>query len=158
MNLEQLGLLGIFIAGAIPWFEAIAVVPSGILFGLDPILVVIAAVLGNTSTIFLFAFAGSRIRQWFVDRRRAQGKEGESGRYAKAQRAFDKWGIYGLGVLGPILVGTQFSAAVAVAAGVKPLKTSIIITVGMALWAILIAVVMVAVGLESLLDLGLSTT
>jgi len=23
MNLEQLGLLGVFIAGAIPWFEAI---------------------------------------------------------------------------------------------------------------------------------------
>ncbi|MFM2020229.1 MAG: hypothetical protein RL718_810, partial [Actinomycetota bacterium] len=47
MNYEQLGLLGIFIAGAIPWMEAIAVVPAGILFGLDPVLTVIAAVAGN---------------------------------------------------------------------------------------------------------------
>jgi hypothetical protein len=43
MNLEQLGLFGVFLAGAIPWFEAIAVVPAGILFGLDPVLTVIAA-------------------------------------------------------------------------------------------------------------------
>ncbi len=49
MNIEQLGLVGIFIAGAIPWFEAIAVIPSGIIFGLDPVLTVIAAVLGKDS-------------------------------------------------------------------------------------------------------------
>ena len=30
MNLEQLGYFGIFLAGAIPWFEAIGVVPVGI--------------------------------------------------------------------------------------------------------------------------------
>ena len=40
MNLEQLGLLGVFIGGAIPWFEAIAVVPAGIVLGLDPVLTV----------------------------------------------------------------------------------------------------------------------
>ena len=39
MNLEQLGLFGIFLAGAIPWFEAIVAVPGGILFGLDPLLI-----------------------------------------------------------------------------------------------------------------------
>jgi hypothetical protein len=36
MNLEQWGLFGIFLAGAIPWMEAIAVVPSGIVLGLNP--------------------------------------------------------------------------------------------------------------------------
>jgi hypothetical protein len=47
MNLEQLGLLGVFTAGAIAWFEAIAVVPAGILIGLDPIWVEIAAATGG---------------------------------------------------------------------------------------------------------------
>ncbi|MFM2023646.1 MAG: hypothetical protein RIR89_1038 [Actinomycetota bacterium] len=153
MNLEQLGLIGIFIAGAIPWFEAIAVIPSGIIFGLDPVLTVIAAVLGNGLTIFVFAYAGSQIRQWLIKRREQKGKTGESARFAKAQAAFDKYGIFGMAILGPILIGTQFAAAISVAAGVKPLKTGIIITAGMALWSVVIAWVLLAIGADQFLEL-----
>ena len=150
MNYEQLGLLGIFIAGAIPWMEAIAVVPAGILFGLDPVLTVIAAVAGNAITIFLFAYAGASIRTWLIKRREAKGKTGDSPKYLKAIAAFDKYGIWGMAALGPILIGTQFAAAASVAAGVKPLKVSILITASMALWSIAIAWVMVALGVNIL--------
>jgi len=150
MNYEQLGLLGIFIAGAIPWMEAIAVVPAGILFGLDPVLTVIAAVAGNAITIFLFAYAGSSIRTWIIRRREAKGKSGDSPKYQKAIAAFDKYGIWGMAALGPILIGTQFAAAASVAAGVKPLRVSILITASMALWSIAIAWVMVALGVKIL--------
>lgn len=148
MNLEQLGLLGIFIAGAIPWFEAIAVVPAGILFGLDPVLTVIAAVTGNAITIFLFAYAGSSIRSWLIKRREAKGKTGDSPKYQKAIAAFDKYGIWGMAALGPILIGTQFAAAASVAAGVKPLKVSLLITASMAIWAIVIAVGVASLGVK----------
>jgi hypothetical protein len=153
MNLEQLGLLGVFLAGAIPWFEAIAVVPAGIIFGLDPVLVVIAAVVGNASTIFLFAFAGSQIRSWLLKRREAKGKVGESKRFARAQEAFNKWGVYGMALLGPLLIGTQFAAAVSVAAGVKPLKSALIVTTGMVFWAVLIAWALVAIGVDQFLEI-----
>ena len=148
MNYEQLGLLGIFIAGAIPWLEAIGVVPGGILIGLDPTAVVLSAVAGNVITIFAFAYAGDKIRDWLKKRRAAKGKEGESSKFAKAQVSFDKYGIYGMGLLGPILIGTQFAAAISVAAGVKPLKTSIIISVSTLLWSVAIAVGMVLFGLD----------
>lgn len=150
MNYEQLGLFGIFIAGAIPWMEAIAVVPAGILFGLDPALTVIAAVAGNAITIFLFAYASSSIRSWLIKRREAKGKTGDSPKYQKAIAAFDKYGIWGMAALGPILIGTQFAAAASVAAGVKPLKVSILITASMALWSLAIAWVMVALGVQIL--------
>ena len=156
-NLEQFGLIGIFIAGAIPWFEAIAVIPSGIIFGLDPILVVIAAVLGNGITIFVFAYAGSQIRKWLIERRVKKGKSGESKRLEKGQEFFNKYGVFGLALLGPILIGTQFSAAIAVAAGVKPFKAGALITAGMILWSILIAWVLVTIGVDQFLDLQLST-
>lgn len=142
MNLEQLGLLGIFLAGATPWLEAIAVVPAGILFGLDPVLTVVAAATGNALTIFLFAYAGSSIRSWLVKRREAKGKTGDSPKYQKAIAAFDKYGIWGMAALGPVLIGTQFAAAASVAAGVKPLKVSILITTSMVLWSVAIAVLM----------------
>lgn len=148
MNLEQLGLLGIFIAGAIPWFEAIAVVPAGILFGLDPVLTVLAAVSGNAITIFLFAYAGASIRQWLIRRRETKGKSGESPKFQKAVAAFDKYGIYGMAALGPVLIGTQFAAAASVAAGVKPLKVSLLITLSMALWSVALAVLVASLGVK----------
>ena len=146
MNLETLGLFGVFLAGAIPWFEAIAVVPLGILFGLDPALVVISAVVGNATTIFAFAYLGSRIREGLRRRREAAGKVGESKRFVKAQEFFDRYGVFGLAALGPVLIGTQFAAAIAVAGGVKPLRASILITVSTGLWAIAIAVALVFFG------------
>jgi membrane protein YqaA with SNARE-associated domain len=142
LDIENLGLLGVFIAGAIPWMEAIAVVPAGILVGLDPIATVIAASLGNAITIFLFAYFASNIRARLINRRVQKGKSAEIAKLDKALKAFDRYGIYGLAVLGPILIGTQFAAAAAVT-GVKPLRTSILVTVSMFLWAILIATAMV---------------
>lgn len=143
MNLEQWGLFGIFLAGAIPWMEAIAVVPSGIVLGLDPIATVIAAVVGNAITIFLFAYAGSGIRERIMKRRVNRGKSAESPKFERAVKAFDRYGIYGMAALGPLIIGTQFSAAASVAAGVKPLRVSLLVTASMILWSIAIASVMV---------------
>jgi hypothetical protein len=149
MNLESLGLLGIFLAGAIPWMEAIAVVPSGIVLGLDPIATVIAAVIGNAITIFLFAYLGSSIRVWITRRRVAKGKSAESPRFEKATKAFDRYGIYGMAALGPLIIGTQFAAAASVAAGVRPLRASLIVTASMMIWSIAIAIVMVLFDLNA---------
>ena len=148
MNIEEWGLIGIFIAGAIPWMEAIAVVPSGIILGLDPIATVIAAAIGNAITIFVFAYLGSTIRSKIIERRISKGKSAESPKFEKALRAFDRYGIYGMAFLGPVIIGTQFAAAASVAAGVKPLRVSILITASMILWATGIAAVMVAFDLS----------
>lgn len=148
MNLEQLGLLGVFIGGAIPWFEAIAVVPAGIIFGLDPVLTVIFASVGNILTIAVFAYGGSAIRDWVISRRVAKSKEAESPKFVKAQQAFDKYGIYGMAALGPILIGTQFAAAASVIAGVKPLKVTVLISAATVIWASVIAWIVVALGIS----------
>lgn len=136
MNLEQLGLFGVFLAGAIPWFEAIGVVPGGILIGLNPVATVIAAAAGNLITIAVFAYGGARIRQWALRRREQKGKAPRSDRWAKAERAFNKYGIYGMAALGPIIIGTQFAAAVSVAAGVKPLRVTVLVGISMLVWAV----------------------
>ena len=148
MNLEQLGLFGVFLGGAVPWIEAVGAVPAGILLGLDPVVTVIFAVLGNLITIALFAYAGRNLRDWVVRRRVAEGKEPESPKFAKARVAYEKYGIYGMAILDPILIGSPFSAAVAVAAGVKPLKVTVILSVAVTLWASVIAWAVVALGIS----------
>lgn len=169
MDLEQLGLFGVFLGGAIPWLEAITVVPTGILFGLNPFLVVLAAFTGNALTIFLFAFGGAKIRDWFVGRSfrksaksenpaKSEKAQAKSARKAeRAQKAFDKYGIFGLAALGPIIIGTQFAAAIAVAAGIKPLKTSLIISLATLIWAAAIAVLMVLGGLDTVIERQLTS-
>jgi hypothetical protein len=49
-----------------------------------------------------------------------------------------------LAALGPILIGTQFAAVAAVTAGVKPLRASILIITSLTVWAVAIAIAMVA--------------
>ena len=142
--IEQWGLLGVFIAGAIPWLEAIAVVPVGILFGLNPLATVVAAVTGNAITIVIFAYSASNIRERLIQRRVSKGKPAESPKLEKALKAFDKYGIYGLAILGPILLGTQFAAVAAVIAGIKPARASTLIITSTLVWAVLIAIAMVA--------------
>lgn len=149
MNLEQLGLFGVFLGGAIPWLEAIAVVPAGIVLGLDPALTVVSASVGNIITIAVFAYGGGTLRNWIIAKRVAKGKEAESPKFVKAQQAFDKYGIYGMAALGPILIGTQFAAAASVAAGVKPLKATVVISVATVMWAAAIAWVLVAFGISA---------
>lgn len=62
MDIERLGLVGVLLGGALPWLEAVVVIPAGILLGLPPLAVVVAAVAGNLSTVALAAFAGERLR------------------------------------------------------------------------------------------------
>ena len=148
MNLEQLGYFGVFLGGAIPGLEAIAVVPAGIVLGLDAVLTVVFAAIGNIITVAVFAYAGGALRNWIVARRVAKGKEGESPKFAKALMAFDKYGIYGMAALGPILIGTQFAAAASVAAGVKPFKVTFLVSIAIVIWASVIAWIMVALGIS----------
>jgi hypothetical protein len=116
--------------------------------GLDPVLTVVFASVGNIITIAVFAYGGAALRNWIIARRVAKGKEPESPKFAKAQKAFDKYGIFGMAALGPILIGTQFAAAASVAAGVKPLKVTVLISSAMVIWAIAIAWVVVALGIS----------
>jgi len=109
------------------------------LVGLDPVLTVIAAASGNLITIAVFAYGGARIRSWVIARREAKGKQPKSDRWAKAQKAFEKYGIYGMAILGPVIIGTQFAAAASVAAGVRPAKVTLLISSAMVLWAIVFA-------------------
>jgi len=85
---------------------------------------------------------------WTVERRVAKGKTAESPKFEKALMAFDRYGIYGMAFLGPIIIGTQFAAAASVAAGVRPLRVSILITSSMILWASGIAAAMVVFDLS----------
>ena len=142
--IEQWGLLGVFFATAVPLVDAVVLVPMAIAFGLNPTLTVILATAGDAIAILVFAFLSSSIRSRIIRRREAKGKTGESPRFEKAVRTFDKHGIYGMAIAAPALIGTQIAAMASVAAGVKPFRASTLIIASTLIWSAAIAIAMVA--------------
>jgi hypothetical protein len=70
--IEQWGLLGVFLATAVPLVDAVVMVPLAIAFGLNPILTVILATAGDAIAILVFAFLSSNFRNRMIRRREAK--------------------------------------------------------------------------------------
>ena len=138
--LEQLGLLGVFVAGATPWLEAIIVIPVGLVLGLPVVLTVVLALVGNIATVVLFAAGSDRILQAMAKRREKKGKAAkEDTRMARAQRIFVRYGDVGMAVVGPLIIGTQFAAAIAVSFGVSVVRASVVQSLGAVVWGVIAA-------------------
>lgn len=151
------GLVGVFVGGALPWLEAVVVIPAGILAGLPAVPVIIAGTGGNLLTVGIAAYAGEGIRQRWSARRQRRRTEGggpddktgsESSRAAKAakrrariERLMNRGGLPLLALVGPLGLGTQISAVVAVATGVRATTAFLWIGAATVLWCIVAAIV-----------------
>ena len=91
-------------------------VTAGVLFGLEPISVYIAAVLGSVSFTLVVLFFGGKVRdsvsrRFFpdIDQRVAD---------SKASEILNRWGIIGLALVGSTLLGPSITLAAALILGV----------------------------------------
>lgn len=128
----------VLLAGAIPFLEVEGASIIGVAGGMNPLLVVIAAAVGNYLSVLLVVLFSSRARAAVVDRRSARvaamagGSAAESAESelppsalaapeSKGRRRFKRWlvrfGVPGATILGPLAIPTQFTAAIIVAAG-----------------------------------------
>jgi uncharacterized membrane protein len=140
--IEQLGLLGVLLAGAVPWLEAVVVIPVGIVMGLPVVWTTIFALVGNVTTIVLFATGSDRILAAMARRRVKRGKaRQEDSRTARAKRIFVRYGDVGMAIVGPLLIGTQFAAAIAVSLGVSVWRASVVQSLGAVAWGAVAAYV-----------------
>jgi len=133
-------LLGVLIAGAVPWLEAVVVIPVGILVGLPLVWTVVFALLGNAATIVLFAAGSERILSAMARSREKRGKPHQDDtRTARTKRIFVRYGDVGMAVVGPLLIGTQFAAAIAVSLGVSVWRASVVQSLGAVAWGMVAA-------------------
>lgn len=137
---EQLGLLGVFLAGATPWLEAIIVIPVAMVFGLPAVWTVLLALAGNIVTVVVFAYGSDGILAAMARRREKRGKAAqEDSRLARAKRIFVRYGDVGMAVVGPLVIGTQFAAAIAVSLGVSAWRASVVQSLGAVVWGVVAA-------------------
>lgn len=132
-------------AGAIPFIEGEGAVTIGILGGIHPVVAVAAAVIGNFACVAVLVVLSSGARQAVVARHRARSLAtasvggasaieaapvdvaAENGgrastRSQKFQRAFERYGVPGVSLLGPLLLPTQLTATMLAAAGIGKIR------------------------------------
>jgi putative small multi-drug export protein len=107
MNL-LIKLLFTFAAGAFWLWWAI---PTGMVMELSPFLSGAAATLGNFAAVLFVVMLNEQVRRWFV-RYRLATKQGE-----RLKRVWSSYGLPGVALLSPLLVGAPLGTALALLFG-----------------------------------------
>ncbi|QKY71066.1 small multi-drug export protein [Lentibacillus sp. CBA3610] len=128
----------IFLLGATPFMEILGVIPIGVAAGLPAIPVSVVAFLGNMSTIWLLILLAERVKTWLKKRREKKEKEKESSakRGERGKAIWKKYGLPGLAIVAPILVGSHLAAVVAIGAGGERRQIFLWMTISIIIWTI----------------------
>lgn len=137
----------VFVFAAIPVIEILVVVPIGIGLGLDPLATGIAAFAGNVGSVYVLVGFHERLSRWWADRQSGDGTDSgemaasDSGdRYARARRLWERYGLPGLAIGGPVLTGVHIAAIVALVAGSSTRAVAGWMTVSIGLWTVVLVV------------------
>lgn len=130
----------LFLLGAAPWMDVSIIVPLGVLWGLSPVGVGLTAFIGNFLLIVLLGLFFKQIAEWRTARRQKKGIMSPTKRETRSREIWDKYGIPGLALLAPILVGTDIAAILALTFGSSKIVVVGWMTVSLALWTIVFVV------------------
>lgn len=105
------------LAGAIPFFESYPGSFLGVLVGVDRVVSVPAAAIGNLLCTFLLIATTSRVRAAATRSRRDDSGRRPSARRQRIARCLDRFGVPGVSLLGPFVIASQISAPTLIALG-----------------------------------------
>lgn len=125
----------VFLGAAIPWLEIALVIPVGIVAGLSPFWVMVLAFTGNLLTVIIVIIGFDKIQVWWLKRQEEKGKT-SSKRSERAKKIWSKYGLPGLALLGPILIGTHIAAFIGMTLGADKKWTTLWLTISIALWTL----------------------
>lgn len=129
----------VFLGAAIPWLELALVIPLGIIYGMNPVAVIIVGFLGNMVTVLALIIGYDKLKLWLA--KRNEGKEKKvSKRSERAKELWNKYGLPGMILLGPILIGTHIAAFIAMTLGASKIKTTYWSVISIGAWAIVFGI------------------
>jgi len=140
------------LAAAVPFIEGEGAAAIGIIGGIHPVITALAGIAGNFLCVALVVLIGAGARQAVVSRVGARG-EGQvpedgsrsSARREKFARAFARYGVPGVSLLGPLLIPTQFTAAMLAASGIGKARILIWQLIAIIGWTTVITLILTGV-------------
>lgn len=129
------------------FFHFWSAIPAGIALGMTPILVIALVTLSYGSGAALVILVGAPLRERV--RRRMENAESEEDAKPNrlmvlVQAAWERFGLWGLAILAPMTVGSQTAAVIGLGFGANPVRLTIALTLGAAIWAALITLAVLA--------------
>jgi len=94
-------------------FEIYAAIPAGFAFGLSPIIIFLASLVGGLLGVFVAAYLGDKIKSW-VNQFRKNKVEKTKSEPGFVLKIWEKYGVIGLGLLGTMSVGAPISIGIGV--------------------------------------------
>lgn len=125
----------VFLGAAIPWLEIALVIPVGIVWGLSPVWVMIWAFIGNMLTVLALIIGFDKFKDWYNKRQEAKGKA-QNKKSERAKKIWNKYGLPGLAMLGPILIGTHIAAFIGMTLGATKRNTTIWLAISIGVWTL----------------------
>lgn len=132
----------VFVAGAVPFIEGEGAASIGIIGGINPVIAAIAGALGNFVAVAIVVLLGAQIRAALT---RSKRRKPASARKEKFQKAFNRYGVVGVSLLGPLLLPTHFTAAALVGTGVPKARVLLWQGVAIVLWTTLLTLIITGV-------------
>ena len=140
------------LAAAVPFIEGEGAAAIGIIGGIHPVIAAVSGVAGNFICVALVVLIGAGARRAVVSRVGARGEaeapedgSRSSARREKFARAFARYGVPGVSLLGPLLIPTQFTAAMLAASGIGRTRILIWQLVAIIGWTTVITLVLTGV-------------
>ncbi|MFC6287228.1 hypothetical protein ACFP3Q_08745 [Nocardioides sp. GCM10027113] len=128
---EVLQWLGVMVAGAVPFVESYFGSVIGIVAGVDPVVAVAAAITGNALSMLVLVLGAGSVR------RRVRGERpAPSGRRARLKRAFDRYGVAGVSLLGQSVLPSQITSMAMVSFGASVRAVVLWQSVSIVLWGV----------------------
>ena len=141
----------VFVMAFIPGIEVLLVIPIAIATGLSPFWVVTVAFAGNLLAVWIITVVYERLENWWEEykQQKIEGYEGQvieqvkktSKRGDRARRIWDRYGLPGLALLAPAIIGIHLAVIVALAFKSPKWPTAIWMTISLAVWSIGLGVV-----------------
>lgn len=138
MNLDVIwAYVLVFLLSALPFVEGVLLAPIAILAGLSTVPVIILAIVGNLLTVYIVVLFIDQLRRWF---RKDRAKDNSGKRAERAQKLWNKFGIGGLSLIGPFIVGSHLTAFLGLIFGGTKRNVTIWMTISITAWCIVLAI------------------
>lgn len=131
------GYVLVFILAALPFFEVVGVVPLGILSGLHPVTTAVIGFVGNFLTVLLLIVFVDRFKAWWLKRKEEKHDEKGEKKQLKARKVWERYGLPGLALIGPFIIGSHLAAFMCMSFGTKRKQVTVWMTVSLIMWTAL---------------------
>ncbi|EAR25893.1 hypothetical protein A20C1_08433 [marine actinobacterium PHSC20C1] len=130
---ELLQWVGVMLAAAIPFVESYGGSVIGVILGINPVVVIVAAIIGNVVSMLIFVLSAHGVRSKVTGRSEPKP---ESARREKLRARFDRYGVAGVSLLGQTILPSQITSAAMVSFGAS--KNAVILwqTISIIIWGV----------------------